>query len=158
MEAPTVATALRPRRLRVNLAAAARWGLVVVFAWSAGGKLFWPADFRGLLVSSGFIPRELLAPIAYGLPTAELAIALCLAVRRGIVPGLFGALLLALVFVGVHAYLLWAGTIAPCGCAGLALSFASRRGHTALLAVSAAMTAAVLCLLFAGGARQLTRR
>jgi len=134
---------------RGRLLNVARWGLALVFAWSAGGKFFWPTELREILWSTGMIPRDIIPLMAYALPTLEALLALALATRFLFVPALFVSVFLSVVFVAVHAYLLVAGEVVPCGCSGVAISFESAWFHAAFLALSVLMALASLLVLFA---------
>ncbi len=137
---------------------AARWLLVLVFAWSAGGKLFWPTLLRNTLLATGMIPDEWLAPLVWGLPACELALAILLAARLLLIPALLGSIFLSCVFAGVHVYLIVSGTIVPCGCAGVALDLSGTWFHAVVLGVSGVMLFGSLFLLFAGVPRPAPRR
>lgn len=115
----------------------ARWVLIAVFAWAAGGKLFWPAEFRALLGELGLLPDASIGPLAFGLPACELALALWLASGRFAAAALALAFFLSACFVGVHGYALASGTIVPCGCAGVSITFSSRTAHAVAAAVAA---------------------
>jgi|GEM_PF-3635742 len=143
-----VRAARRRLEIRRGLRGIALALLVGVLAWSAGGKLFWPGEFQRLMATWGLIPPKLIPAVAYTVPASELVLAAALVVRRLRVAALFGVLYLAVCFSGIHAFLIWAGTAVPCGCAGLALSFASRPGHIVLLGLSLALALAATLLLF----------
>ena len=134
----------RPRALML-----ARWLLVIVLAWSAGGKVFWPEKLRDILRTTGLVPPEWLGLLAYGLPAVEMALALGLATHRIWVPALLGSIFLSSAFAAVHAYLLACGRVVPRGCAGVAINFESRWFHAALLALSLLLLGASIALLMA---------
>lgn len=133
-----------------RLSTAIRWTLVAVYAWSAGGKLFWPARFRRILSETGMLPPELLTPLAYGVPAAELLLALALAAKLLLPLALLASLFLSTLFAGIHGYLILVGELVPCGCSGIAIEFSSRNWHVFLLVLSLAMGVGSAGLLFAG--------
>lgn len=139
--------AQHPDRLNA-LAAAARWLLAAVYAWSAGGKVLWPAEFRGLLVESGMLPGSLAEPVAIALPIVELVLALALLWAPSRAVAAAASMFVSLVFSGVHAYALIAGSVIRCGCIGVEVRHTSMGLHTALLVLSIAMVGASLVLLF----------
>lgn len=128
--------------------AAARWALVVIFAWSSGGKLLAPRQFAGLLAGFGMFPEAILKPLAVALPSFELSIALAVASGRFASLGAVGGITLTTAFIGVHAYALWFGVVVPCGCAGVSISPASRGAHGAMLLVSVLALASSVTVLF----------
>lgn len=128
--------------LTARLLAAARWSLVIVLAWSAGGKLFWPAAFEGLMRASGMIEPGLARLAALAVPAVEFVAALLLAVHAWRPIGAALSLFLSLTFSGFHSYLLWAGEVVPCGCAGVAITFNAWITHVAMLGLSLWMVAA----------------
>jgi hypothetical protein len=130
------------------LTAVARWGLVFLFAWSAGGKLLWPREFSSLLLSLGMLPAFSIGPIAYGLPGVELALGLALARQWLPTPVLFSTLLLSAVFAGIHGFLFISGDVIPCGCAGVRLGFESGWAHATMAMICASMFGAACWLLF----------
>ncbi len=126
-----------------------RWLLVVAFAWSGGGKLFWPAAFQEALAKLGMLPTPLIPLTAYTLPGLELLIAAGLATQRVRLPAACAALFFSAVFLGVHGYATATGTLVPCGCAGVALRFDSREFHLTMLAVSSLMLLASFLVVMA---------
>jgi hypothetical protein len=102
------------------------------------------------MLATGMIPPAWLAPLAYGLPAVEAALAVALATRVLAVPALLMSTFLSTVFVGLHVYLLASGTLIPCGCAGVAVDLSSDGFHVAVLVVSTVMLVASLVLLFSG--------
>jgi hypothetical protein len=140
-------TALPPDGLSA-LTAFARLFLAAVYAWSAGGKILWPTEFRGLLVESGMLPASLVEPTAIALPIIELALALALIWIRLRTIAAAASTFLSLVFSGVHAHALVAGSVIRCGCIGVVVQYPSSGLHTAMLVLSIAMLGASLTLLF----------
>ncbi|MCG3128880.1 MAG: hypothetical protein CHACPFDD_03776 [Phycisphaerae bacterium] len=57
-------------------------------------------------------------------------------------------LCLSTAFAGFHVYALAAGTVVPCGCAGILITHASSGVHALLAAVSTAMAIGSTALLF----------
>lgn len=149
----------RPASLarRCRVATLVRWALVLVFAWSAGGKLLWPREFRANLARWALVPQPFTAAIAYGLPALELAVAAALASRCVVIPALSAACFLSLAFTGAHALVLRSGEVVSCGCAGTAISLASRGAHAALGTVTALMAASSLILLLSDSSARSPR-
>ncbi|MBW7906923.1 MAG: hypothetical protein LC135_07335 [Phycisphaerae bacterium] len=137
-----------PRRAD-RLRCAARWTAAALLAWAAGGKLILWGAFGQMLTALGLSRAELVPWAQAGVPAAELAIALLLALRLAPVLAAFALLLLSLLFAGVHGFALVSGEAIPCGCLGVALSHASWARHAQLLAVCALLAACALVLLFA---------
>ncbi|MBU0617564.1 MAG: hypothetical protein KKI02_07590 [Planctomycetes bacterium] len=125
-----------------------RWGLVAAFAWSAGGKFFWPEQLREILLRTGMVSSDWAALLAYGLPGLELLVALALAAKMLLPLGLLLSTFLSVVFAGMHGYLLISGDLVPCGCAGVAIDFSTWEWHVSLLGLSIAMVLASVALLF----------
>jgi len=151
MEAPKAAVHLNLEKARWRAALSAntvRWLLVLILAWSAGGKLFWPERFGGLLRGLGMIPQALVAPIQYGLPPLELILALALASHVGRTAALFATIFLGLAFAGVHGLVLISGTVVPCGCAGIAVRWDSPWAHVLVATVCGFMAVSSTGLLF----------
>lgn len=148
MEAALTQSALEtaPRRRRRS---AARWTLALIFAWSAGGKILWPAQFRAMLDSLGLIPEPWLAPLQYGLAPLELALAAAFALDWLRFPAALLATFLALTFTGVHSTVIATGSATPCGCAGVMFTQANRETHIAFLIVAVLMLGSALSLLLA---------
>lgn len=121
--------------------------LVAVFAWTAGSKLAHARTFRAFLLKTGMIAPPMIPYVAITAPLIELAIAALLAVRPRMLAPLTAALFLSLTFAFVHGFLLWAGEVVPCGCAGIALSRGGAAEHAAILLVSLAMAAAAAHLM-----------
>jgi len=133
---------------RQRLVGCARWFLISVMAWSAGGKLFWPREFRGVLRASGLFADEMVVVIAYALPWLELGLAVALTVPYCVRIAAAVVSVLSTTFVGIHTYLVWSGTVVACGCAGLKITYASRETHILLAILSALLTLASFHLLF----------
>ena len=125
-----------------------RWGLVLFYAWSAGGKFFWPGHFRELLLGTGMLPDAAITPLTYALPAFELLLALALAARLVLPLVLILSTLLSTVFTAVHGYLIISGTLVPCGCVGVSIDFSTREWHILLLLLSTAMAVGSVVLLF----------
>lgn len=140
-------TAVRTGNRSVRLLPVVRWGLVFVYAWSGGGKLFWPQQFRELLVNTGMLPIQLIPPLVHGLPILELLLALALAAKLLLPAVLLLSTFLATVFTALHAYLALSGTLVRCGLA-VAIDFSSWESHVFLLCVSLAMGLGSVALLF----------
>ena len=136
----------------------ARWMLVLVYTWSAGGKFFWPDKLREILLRTGMIPSEWAGPLVYGLPALEVLLALALAAKMLLPLALLLSTFLSTVFVGMHGYLLVLGELAPCGCVGVGIDFSSWEWHVFLLALSIAMVLASVALLFCVPAREIRSR
>lgn len=110
--------------------------------------MFWPEQFRDVLDQMRIFPPGVLPVLARAVPALELVLALAISLDRLTLPALFAAGFLCTVFAAVHGYLLLAGRAVSCGCAGLAISFASRETHIVLLAISLLMTADAYYLAF----------
>lgn len=95
------------------------------------------------------LPTLAVKPLAYGLPLVELALAVGIAGRFPPQFALMGfAGFLSSIFAGIHAYLIWSGTVVPYGCAGINITHASREMHVLLLAITLTMTVSAYVLLF----------
>jgi uncharacterized membrane protein YphA (DoxX/SURF4 family) len=99
---------------------AVRWFLAGVFLRSGVGKVTALAQFRTAVANYRLLPAVLVAPVAYGLPFAEIAAAILLAL--GILPLVVAAALalLLLAFAVAIAVNLARGRVIDCGCAGSA--------------------------------------
>jgi len=148
------AVGMSPPATRTKQLARVRWVLVAVYAWSAGGKIFWPDALRGILQNTGMIPREYLSPLVYGLPAAELVLAVALAIRLLLPLALLLSTFLATAFAGIHGFLLISGDMVPCGCCGVAIDYSGTAWHAVLFGVSVAMVLTSAVLLFTLPARQ----
>lgn len=156
--APAQPTASVKRHVvAARLAPLLRWTLVFIYAWSAGGKFFWPERFREILLGTGMVPPEFVTPLAYGLPSTELLLAVALAAKLLLPIGLLLSVFYATVFGGLHGYLVACGIVVPCGCCGVAIDFSSQQWHVSLLALSVAMTVGSVALLFHVGQRPPSR-
>lgn len=139
-----------PGRLRT----AARWVIILLLAWSAGGKLVFPTAFGDMLRTLGLLPGNVVPLVQYGLPYLELLLALSLAARLAVVPTLLGCLFLSLVFGAVQVLILVSGTVAPGGCLGVSFSHASWANQVILLLVSVVIGVSSQLLLFADQRRR----
>lgn len=144
--------AVTARRTRVAGQSYLRWFLVLVLAWSAGAKVFKPGDFQRSMAATGMFPDSALPPIAYALPTVEFGLALLLASGLLRPVSLLGVSFLSAVFVGLHGYLLWSGSVVPCGCAGISITHSARGSHAVMLVLSSAMLIAAGYLLLSSTA------
>jgi hypothetical protein len=124
------------------------WGLIAVYAWGAGGKLFWPERFRVILVQSGMVAPETVDVLVYAVPISELVLATAVALRRAWPLTLLLSTLLSLIFAAFHGYLLVSGDLVSCGCCGVAVDFSSRGWHVFLFLLSLGMLVASVTLLF----------
>lgn len=151
MEAPAAANQLSVTSRRTATAgkvrAVLRWSLIAVFAWSSGGKLFWPSQFRTFFTQLGMFPPALVEPLTYGLPAAELLLALWLASGLARAGALLASLFVSVCFAGLHAFVLLTGAIVPCGCAGVSIRSDSTGGHAAVFILSVLCSAAAVFLL-----------
>jgi len=132
-----------PRRASLYL-----WLIALILAWSAGGKLFWPAEFQKLLHGLGLLPPWLITPTAYALPAAELLVAIAVVTGFGRTWALFLCLFLSLVFAGIHAYVILTGIPVSCGCAGLRFSTDTRPAHVVMLVLSIALALVAVAAIF----------
>jgi hypothetical protein len=148
METPFTGTRLIPVRRWLTLPSVARWTAAALLAWAAGGKLVRSAAFGQMLTALGLLPDSVIPAVRYGLPAAELGLALLLAMRRAPVLAAFALLFLSLLFGGIHGYVLVSGEAVPCGCLGVAISHASWLRHVELLAICLAMAGCAVTLLF----------
>lgn len=130
-----------------------RWTPIVAYAWTAGGKLWWPAKFQELLAGTGMIPALAIPPLSHALPAVELLIAVALAARACVVPSLLLSIFLSTVFAEVHSYLWINGVVVPCGCLGVAVRFQSGAVAAGMFALSIAMLVCSLLLVFARDGR-----
>jgi hypothetical protein len=110
--------------------------------------MFWPGQFRDVLEQMRIFPPEVLPVLAWVVPAFELLLALALSLDRLTLPALFAAGFLCTVFAALHGYLLLVGRAVSCGCAGVAISFASRETHIVLLTISLLMMADAYYLAF----------
>lgn len=96
----------------------ARCILVCIFLRAGLAKISSPAEFRAAVANYRLLPPRLVPPVAAGLPYAEVAAAILLAL--GVFPGLVAAVLAALlaVFAAAIAINLARGREFDCGCAG----------------------------------------
>ncbi len=134
---------------RWNWCSWARWGVIAILAWSAGGKLFWPSEFRANLVELAILPPSLLDPAKYTVPIAELLVAASLATRTLSAAGLMLSFFLGTIFCGIHLVAIVSGTAIPCGCIGVRFSTETRAIHAFMLILSAYLSiASALLLLF----------
>ncbi|HMQ16810.1 MAG TPA: MauE/DoxX family redox-associated membrane protein [Phycisphaerae bacterium] len=148
METPFTGTRLSPARRWPTLPGVARWTAAVLLAWAAGGKLVMSTAFGQMLTALGLLPDSAMPAVRHGLPVAELALALFLAMRIAPVLSAFALLFLSLLFAGVHGYVLVSGEAVPCGCLGVSISHASWLRHVELLAICLAMAGCAVTLLF----------
>ena len=119
-------------RRRALLKTAIGCWLIVLFGWSAGAQLLWPAEFADALRRSGLVSPRAAPAMAYALPAAELIVASSLAAYPRNAIAWLAACFLTLLFTGVHAYLLISGDVIDCGCLGLQATHASGTYHVAL--------------------------
>jgi uncharacterized membrane protein YphA (DoxX/SURF4 family) len=108
----------RGREWRVGAATGARLLLAAVWAWAALAKISDPDAAVRAVRAYQLLPEALVRPVAWGLPFAELALALLLAVGLATRLAAAGsALLLGLFMVAIAAA--WArGLQIHCGCFG----------------------------------------
>jgi uncharacterized membrane protein YphA (DoxX/SURF4 family) len=97
---------------------AVRWFLAGIFLRSGLGKATALGPFRTAVANYRLLPTALVTPVAYGLPFAEIAAAILLAL--GILPLVVAAVLalLLLAFAVAIAVNLARGRVIDCGCAG----------------------------------------
>lgn len=127
---------------------AARWLLICVFAWTAGSKIAVPGAFAESIGRLGMLPPAWIPWVASAIPATELLLAVLLALGTWIPFAALTSLWLSAIFVSIHAYAVATGTVKPCGCAGIALTFETRGAHLGMAILSIAMGLASLCLLF----------
>ena len=122
--------------------------LAMIFAWTAGAKILWPAEFRESMDNLGMVPPRVANGLQFGLPVLELLVAGALTQRRLLLPAYGIAMFLGMVFLGVHTMLLILGTPVSCGCAGFQFSRIDGVTHWIMLAVSAGIFAMAMIGIF----------
>lgn len=128
----------------------ARIFLISLLAFTGGAKLLFPDATYENIDQSGLFPAWLTALSARGIPFLEIVIAILLSSGRWLVPGLYAALFLSSVFIGVHAATAMSGRVASCGCIGGASVVFDRQVLDLTFAVlSVAAAIASLSLLLA---------
>jgi uncharacterized membrane protein YphA (DoxX/SURF4 family) len=91
-----------------------RWALALVFFYAGAAKLADPEAFAVIIEAYGLVPKELLLPLAVGLPALEVIAAVALmADLRGSLATV--ACLLSL-FILILGYGIWMGLDVDCGC------------------------------------------
>ena len=93
-----------------------RWALGGIFIYAGSTKLLEPEIFAVLIEAYGFIPKELLMPVAIGLPLLEViaGVGALFDIRGSL--ALIGILLM--LFMALLAYGIWMGLDVDCGCFG----------------------------------------
>lgn len=121
----------------------------VTLASSAGAKFFWPREFEKSLQAMGFFPNWSVTPLAWFFPAVEIALAFAIATRLRPASGfLILSGLLSTTFVGLHGFLIWSGTVVPCGCLGVTVTHSSLELHIVMLLLTLFMAASSYLLLF----------
>ena len=93
-----------------------RWVLGAIFIYAGGTKLLEPENLAVLIQAYGFVPAELLMPVAIGLPLLEVIAGIGLLFDiRGSLAWITGLLVL---FIALLGYGIWMGLDVDCGCFG----------------------------------------
>jgi hypothetical protein len=99
---------------------ACRLTLAAVMTLAAVGKLRAPGVFAASLEGFGFVPARLRRPLAVLVPSAELLVALLLALPATVTAGFLAAALLCCGLTAVPAFVVARGQKVACACFGAA--------------------------------------
>ena len=91
-----------------------RVSLGIIFVWAGLAKLLDVESFANIISAYDLVPENLLVPVAFGLPAAELVAGLCL------IFDVRGSLTITLALLAMFAFVLWFGILKDldidCGC------------------------------------------